>query len=146
MAYGDTMLSSEAVSAAAVLGVRASDGRDVVRRIREGFPSGSLRAVELRLEIGHGDLAMLLDIPERSLARRFKSERLSSAESDRLFRVARMYVTAVEMLGDAQKAVRWLGKPNRALGDVPPLRMLDTEAGAREVEDILGRIAFGSFS
>jgi putative toxin-antitoxin system antitoxin component (TIGR02293 family) len=50
------------------------------------------------------------------------------------------------MLGDKPTAVQWLLTPNRALGGERPLDRLDTDIGAREVEDILGRIAYGVYS
>ena len=65
---------------------------------------------------------------------------------DRTVRLARVYATAVEMIGNADKASKWLRTPNRALrGDVP-LDHLDTDLGAKEVENILGRIAYGVYS
>jgi putative toxin-antitoxin system antitoxin component (TIGR02293 family) len=50
------------------------------------------------------------------------------------------------MIGDEQKAVQWLLAPNRALGGERPLDRLDTDLGTRDVEDILGRIAYGVYS
>jgi putative toxin-antitoxin system antitoxin component (TIGR02293 family) len=60
--------------------------------------------------------------------------------------MARVYATAVEMIGDEEKAIEWLRTPNRALGGEKPLDHLDTDVGARRVEDILGRIAYGVYS
>jgi putative toxin-antitoxin system antitoxin component (TIGR02293 family) len=60
--------------------------------------------------------------------------------------MARVYANAAGMLGDWGKAVEWLGTPNRALGGVRPLDRLDTDMGARMVEDVLGRIAYGVYS
>jgi putative toxin-antitoxin system antitoxin component (TIGR02293 family) len=57
-----------------------------------------------------------------------------------------VYANAVEMLGDEEKAVEWLRTPNRALGGDRPLDQIDTDLGARAVEDILGRIAYGVYS
>jgi len=53
---------------------------------------------------------------------------------------------AEEVLGTAEKAARWLKKPNRALGGAVPLAQLDTDIGARQVEEILGRIEHGLYS
>jgi putative toxin-antitoxin system antitoxin component (TIGR02293 family) len=50
------------------------------------------------------------------------------------------------MIGDQDKAIEWLGTPNRALGGERPLDQLDTDTGAHMVEDILGRIAYGVYS
>jgi putative toxin-antitoxin system antitoxin component (TIGR02293 family) len=50
------------------------------------------------------------------------------------------------MIGNEKKAVEWLHTPNRALGGEKPLDQLHTNACARTVEDILGRIAYGVYS
>ncbi len=64
-------------------------------------------------------------------------------ESDRLYRLARIVALAKYYLGDNQLAMQWLKRPNRALGGKIPLELLDTEPGAKMVENILGRIAYG---
>jgi putative toxin-antitoxin system antitoxin component (TIGR02293 family) len=53
---------------------------------------------------------------------------------------------AEEALGDSEKAHRWLGRENRALGGERPVALLDSDAGARAVERVLGRIEHGVFS
>ncbi len=50
---------------------------------------------------------------------------------------------AVEILGDRKKAILWLAAPNRALGGEAPFDLFNTDLGDREVEDLLGRIAYG---
>jgi putative toxin-antitoxin system antitoxin component (TIGR02293 family) len=40
----------------------------------------------------------------------------------------------------------WLKSPQKALGGKTPLEYSDTEPGAREVEDLLGRLEHGVFS
>jgi uncharacterized protein (DUF2384 family) len=42
--------------------------------------------------------------------------------------------------------VTWLQRPNRALNGELPIRLLDTDIGARQVEDILGKIEHGNVS
>ena len=70
---------------------------------------------------------------------------LSAAESDRLARLARILVRAEQALGDEEKARRWLTRENRALGDAQPLALLDSDAGAEAVEQVLGRIEHGVY-
>ena len=48
--------------------------------------------------------------------------------------------------GRWRRASRWLRRSNRALGGVAPLAAIDTELGARQVENLLGRIAYGGIS
>jgi putative toxin-antitoxin system antitoxin component (TIGR02293 family) len=99
------------------------------------------------LHLANGVLSRKLGIPQRTLTRRLsEGSLLTSAESDRTVRMARLYAHAVEMLGDQEKATEWLRTPNRALGGERPLDQLDTDTGARMVEDVLGRIAYGVYS
>jgi len=92
------------------------------------------------------ELAGALDLSPRSLQRRRLSGKLARYESDRLYRLARLVAIATEYLGDSERAKRWLRRPNRALGGLDPLSAVDTEAGVRQVENLLGRIAYGGIS
>ena len=66
-----------------------------------------------------------------------------SEKPDRVARVTRVTTRAEQALGDAGKARRWLRKRNRALQGRCPLDLLDSEAGVRVVEQVLGRIEHG---
>ena len=50
---------------------------------------------------------------------------------------------AEDVLGSKHDASEWMSTPNRSLGGVSPVELAVTETGAREVEDLLGRIAHG---
>ena len=115
-------------------------------RVREGLPYASLEAVASRLGLSQDEIVALLAVPRRTLARRKAARRLRSDESDRLLRLSRIAALAEDVLGSHEKAARWLHTPNRALGKDRPLDWLDTDLGAREVEDLLLRIAHGVYS
>jgi putative toxin-antitoxin system antitoxin component (TIGR02293 family) len=53
---------------------------------------------------------------------------------------------AIEFLEDEHKAMHWLTTPNRALGGVVPMALLDSPEGKEEVLTILGRIEYGVYS
>lgn len=55
---------------------------------------------------------------------------MSSDESDRRARLARLLVRTEEVLGTEDKAIAWLNTPNCALGGEVPLHLLDSDAGA----------------
>ena len=61
-------------------------------------------------------------------------------------RLARIVALAQQSLADRKSAARWLKRSNRALGGTAPIDAIDTELGARQVENVLGRIAFGGIS
>jgi putative toxin-antitoxin system antitoxin component (TIGR02293 family) len=92
-------------------------------------------------------IATVIGLPERTLARRKKAGCLSMGESERLLRVSTVFERAVELFeGDVKPAVTWLTSPKKALGDRLPLEYSRTELGAREVEDLMGRLKDGVFS
>jgi putative toxin-antitoxin system antitoxin component (TIGR02293 family) len=115
-------------------------------QVRTGLPYSALEAVASGFEIDTADLVAVLHVPPRTLARRKREKRLHADESDRLFRLGRIAALAEEVLGSRAKATRWLHQPNRALGSATPLHQLDTELGARQVENLLIRIAHGVHS
>ena len=115
-------------------------------RIKEGLPFSSLESVRERLRLSVPETASVLRMPARTLARRRHSRRLAADESDRLYRLARIAAQAVAVFGTEDKASTWLRRPNRALNNELPIRLLDTDVGTRQVEDILGRIEHGVVS
>ena len=112
-------------------------------RVRTGLPYQSLESIRERLKLSLPEAAVVLHVPLRTLARRRQERRLDAGESDRLYRLARIAAHAVSVLGTDDKAATWLRRPNRALDHEPPLALLDTDVGARQVEDVLGRIEHG---
>jgi putative toxin-antitoxin system antitoxin component (TIGR02293 family) len=85
-------------------------------------------------------------MPARTLARRRQSRKLDADESDRLYRMARVAAHAFSVFGAEDKAAAWLRRPNRALNGELPFHLLDTDVGARPIEDLLGRIEHGVVS
>ncbi len=138
---------------AAVLGGRQTLKRkvasepDLIRLIREGLPVDTLTLLARELAIDRKTLAKLVGISDRTLNRRIAAaSRLSPEESDRITRLAGVVAKTKDLLGTSAKASLWLQTPNHALNDERPLDLLDTDAGARSVETILGRIAYGIYS
>jgi putative toxin-antitoxin system antitoxin component (TIGR02293 family) len=128
-----------------VLGRPLASDSDLRDAIREGFPHAVLQEVMRASGLTLQELATALDLSSRSLQRRRRG-RLARFESDRLYRMARLLALARESLGEGERAVRWLKRTNRALGGLAPLAAIDTELGARQVENLLGRIAYGGVS
>lgn len=128
------------------LGRTLTSDRDLREAIRAGFPSAVVEELMKASGLTLKELADALDLSPRSLQRRRRSGRLARFESDRLYRLARIVAIANEYLGDNKRAVQWLKRPNRALGGISPVAAIDTEFGARQVENVLGRIAYGGIS
>jgi putative toxin-antitoxin system antitoxin component (TIGR02293 family) len=133
-------------------GARVFKGRTVPSaselraRIKRGLPYRSLESVRERLRLSASETATVLHMPPRTLARRRHTRKLGADESDRLYRIARVAAHAFGVFGEENKAAAWLARPNRALNGEVPIHLLDTDVGARQVEDILGRIEYGVVS
>ena len=86
-------------------------------------------------------------IPARTLKhRRSRKQALSSDESDKLARLARVFEQAVSVFGDPEQARTWLNKPKKRFDQRTPLSMLRTDLGGRMVEEMLGQIDAGMFA
>ena len=125
---------------------RIKDARGLQAALRSGFPYAAFEALLGVLDLNSKELARLLGIASRTLARRKTSQHLSPIESDRLYRVAHVTLLATNVLGSLEKARSWLHKANQALGGDPPMDLLDTGIGERQVEELLNRINYGVLS
>jgi putative toxin-antitoxin system antitoxin component (TIGR02293 family) len=120
---------------------------DLALMTREGLPVNALTALAAELDLERKVLARVVGISDRTLSRRLAGGlRLSAEESDRTMRVARVLAQARDTFGDPAKAVHWLKSPNAVMEGRTPLSLLDTDAGVKWVETILGRIDYGIFS
>jgi putative toxin-antitoxin system antitoxin component (TIGR02293 family) len=128
------------------LGRTLATDADLRDAIREGFPPAVLEKIMQVSGLTLKELANALDLSPRSLQRRRRSGRLARVESDRLYRLARIVALAQQSLGGHERAMRWLKRGNRALGGIAPIAAIDTELGSRQVENVLGRIAYGGVS
>jgi putative toxin-antitoxin system antitoxin component (TIGR02293 family) len=119
---------------------------NVIGCIQAGLGFHEMDALRASLDVPMQTLAAWLGISKATLQRRKAKGRLDPAESDRLLRFARLMGMAVTVMETPQNARRWLNSPQRGLGGAVPLDYAETEIGAREVEDLLGRIEFGVYS
>jgi putative toxin-antitoxin system antitoxin component (TIGR02293 family) len=116
---------------------------DLVEAIEGGLPIGAVEAVIRGGTFSAGEVYELV-LPRRTFAhRKAKGQRLTAEESDRLTRAVRLAARAEEAIGNAGKAGLWMRKPNRALLGKRPLDLLESDVGARMVEQVLGRIEYG---
>ena len=87
----------------------------------------------------------IVDVARRG-SRIEQGELLKQDESERVLRLLSLYARAVEVFEDQERATRWFSSRPKALGGKTPLEFMQTEPGARWVEDVLGRIEHGVFS
>ncbi len=119
---------------------------EVVQVVQAGLDFAELEALREQLDLPLDRLAEQLGLSRATLHRRKASGRLTSDESDKVLRFARLLGQAVQLFGGLEEARQWLKAPQRGLGGAVPLDYAQTETGAREVENLLGRIDYGVYS
>jgi putative toxin-antitoxin system antitoxin component (TIGR02293 family) len=125
---------------------KAKHPHELIRRIQKGLPFSDLKVLQDSIDMPFEQLAAKLAISRSTLQRRKAAGRLSPDESDKVVRYSRLLQQAADYFGDIEKARAWLKHPQYGLGGAVPLDYARTEAGAREVENLLGRMEYGVYS
>jgi putative toxin-antitoxin system antitoxin component (TIGR02293 family) len=127
-----------------VLGIEVQSDRDLEKIILNGLPCSAIVKIVERIYPGQTDKYYQL-VPRSTLVRRQKEGLpLSVEESQKAERVARVFSFALEVWGDEAKAREFMQKSHPMLDDRTPFEASLNELGARQVEQILGRLMFGS--
>jgi putative toxin-antitoxin system antitoxin component (TIGR02293 family) len=125
---------------------KAKHPTELIRQIQKGLRFSELQTLQDSLDLPFDELAAKLCISRSTLHRRKAAGRLSPDESDKVMRLSRLLDHAAKVFGDVEKARAWLKFPQHGLGGAVPLDYAQTEVGAREVDDLLGRIDYGVYS
>lgn len=104
----------------------------------------NLSRIQKELALSQEDLAHILGISSRNLARWLKGEVEAPGET-----YLQNIQALQEILEEGKKAVRvdklslWFRTPNPVLADLRPLDLLASRAGQDKVKSLLGRIRWG---
>ena len=111
--------------------------------VERGFPVATIDALRKR-GVTDQEIGDLIIKPRTLSHRRAKRSRLTPEESDRAVKIARIRALAEKTFADGTRADRWLHKELSALDGRRPMELIRTHAGARIVENLLARIAWGA--
>jgi len=125
----------------------AENPAGLVDRILAGLPVEEFDGLREMLGLSVDQMAAKIGISVATLSRRrARKQALDRDHSDRLMRYARLYWMAVNFFdGETAAARNWLASPARSLGGRSPSEFAETEIGAREVEDLIGRLEHGVY-
>ncbi len=120
----------------------------VADMVARGFQVKAMERIKAALGLSDVQLAEVLGMSQKTISRLRKNPdaTLGPVASDRLYRLAALYTMARQVLGGDEDAREWLGTPQMGLNQRIPLELARTEVGAREVENLLGRIEYGVLS
>lgn len=129
-----------------VLGFKPKSTRALIAEVQRGLEIETLDRLLREMDFSVEEMAQFTQIAPRTLARRRRAGKLDLAESERILRLTNLLQLAAEVIGSVEAGREWLKTPKRALGGSTPVTYAHTELGAREVEDLLGRIEHGVFA
>lgn len=126
----------------AILGRPIATALDLATVIQDGIPTRAVRLLWKKKVVSPAELYARV-VPRRTFEHRERAGRLTPEQSDRLARVLRIVALAERSFGDAARAAHWLRRKTRPLDGLTPLELLGSDAGAKAVEELLGRIEHG---
>ena len=127
------------------IGIQTKNIDEMIVILKQGLPTDAFDKLRDRLHVSDNLLSNIVQISKRTLNRRRQDGRLRTDESERVLRIARVYDKALEVFESEEAVEGWLKKLARGLGHKIPLEYSDTDLGAQEVVNLLGRIEYGVF-
>ena len=117
-----------------------------IGRIHAGLSFRAVQNLQKALDVPMDKLASVLGMSRATLHRRKIQGKIDKDESEKLVRYQRLLKKAEDVFSGGDSAREWLTNPQAGLGNAVPLDFAKTEIGAREVENLLGRIEYGVYS
>lgn len=115
-------------------------------KARTSYSYAAIRDISNRYSLGKAEVKQLFGISEATQFRYEKQNpELKPAIADRVQRFNRIVDQARELFEDEAETQRWLSTPKVALAGETPLKALVTDAGAKQVEEILYRAEYGMY-
>lgn len=122
-------------------------GFSVIEQAQQGVSTQQVDQLAALLGISLKEMAVVLQVAERTL-HRFRSEgRLDSQASERLLLLENLAAHGLDVFDvRADALANWLRYPLRELKQQAPLALLHTISGFGLVDDVLTRIEYGVYS
>lgn len=136
------------VPGAKVLGLRSTDEFQVAKKVSEGFSTATVSRLARSLGVSDSRVLDYTSIPESTFhSRKRQGKSLTSEESSRVYRIAKVTAAAEQFFeGNQEAARRWLANPKTALGGKTPLEFARTPEGSDFVVKLLIRMEHGVVS
>jgi putative toxin-antitoxin system antitoxin component (TIGR02293 family) len=129
------------------LRIVGGDAIEISRQIHAGFSFSSLARLQKAMGLPWERISHFVGIAPRTLTRREAEGKLRADESDRVLRAASIFEMTLDLFeGNISAARQWLLARQAGLGGEVPLEFASTEVGAREVENLIGRLEHGVFT
>jgi len=115
-----------------------------INEIKEGYPLEKFDLLKDNLGVNKEALARVANISLATMHRRKNaSGRLSSDDSEKIYRFENLFSTALEVLESRESVQAWFNTAQIVFEGRTPLEYADTLPGAEEVERVLRRMEHG---
>lgn len=121
-------------------------GLDFLVVSSKGISKSSVENLAHVMDIPMKDMAVLLNLSYKTLARKKTADVLNTLVSSLSIEIANTMAKGVSVFEDFDKLNRWLHKENKALNGQKPFDLLNTPTGIKLVNQVLGRIEDGVYS
>lgn len=112
----------------------------------KGIPKLAVENLAAILKIPMKDMASLLNLSYKTLARKQKTDVLNNIVSSLSIEIANVVAKGLSVFEDEDRFNRWLHKQNKALRGQRPFDLLNTPTGITLVSQVIGRIEEGVYS
>jgi len=113
--------------------------------IKNGITKNQLEAVKSETDLNYFTLSSLLSVSRTTLIKKKGDEKFDQPTSERILLLAEFISFGMEVLESRERFNSWLKDPCVALGNKPPLELIDTFYGIEEVKKELSRIKYSVY-
>ena len=96
--------------------------------------------------LDYDSLAKALLVTRATLINKKGKEKFSSTVSEKILALADLYSFGYEVFEDKEKFNEWMFFSNQALGGKVPFDFLHNQYGREEINNLIGRVAYGVYS
>ncbi len=113
--------------------------------VKKGISKDQLASLKEIFDLEYSMLSKILGVTDRTLYLKKGEEVFNQSVSDRIMALAELYSYGYRLFKSRGLFHHWIKSTNRALGDVAPVSLLDTQVGMQEVKNELHRKESGIF-
>lgn len=114
--------------------------------VKEGISKSYLVKLKNNTDLDYDSLAKALSVTRSTLINKKGKQKFNDNLSERIVALADLYSFGYEVFGDEQRFNDWMFRSNQALGGKVPFDFVDNHYGREEIQNLIGRIAYGVFS
>ncbi len=119
---------------------------DMIRIATEGVNSNVVKNFRSYFDLPRESAAHLLNISEPTLYRWTKNNKnLDRNASIKLFEIADLFLRGTDVFESKESFFQWMKMPNKSIGGMRPMELVELPEGISKVKDMLGRIEHGIF-